>query len=104
MSSDQIFDEDLKQTAQKYKLELHCEYCKSQKNIKFESARTNSFWEGDIDSPENPNRPLLFCRYCAEEHHAFWDDMLSTYSELTPEKTLYKRFLGVFDWLFKKLK
>jgi hypothetical protein len=62
-----------------YKIKPKCEYCGHLTGLKLESSRTKYFWEGPLDSTNDPNRMRLLCRCCAEEHHSYWNDMWEEY-------------------------
>lgn len=48
-----------------------CEECGEREGVAFESSRTMYDWDGvGVD----PNRPIKFCRSCAADHHAYWDE------------------------------
>lgn len=53
-----------------------CERCEETKGVKIEDSRTAYHWDGKGD---DPNRPLLLCRSCANEHHAHWDERWDEY-------------------------
>lgn len=53
-----------------------CEHCECREGVRAESARTLYEWNG---WGINPNRDVYLCRQCAEEHHAYWDDMWAEY-------------------------
>ena len=61
----------------KTKIHLVCSYCGSKEGVQMEDSRTTYHYEGEIGGPDDPNKPLPLCRYCAKEHHAHWDDMWS---------------------------
>lgn len=64
----------------------HCEHCGCPYGVFLEDSRTMyerrqpTRYEviAGIQIP-NPNAPLGLCRECADEHHAFWDDMWRDY-------------------------
>ena len=56
-----------------------CEVCERKDGVQLESSRTAYHWEGALDDPNNPNAPILLCRDCARDHHAYWDDMWDEY-------------------------
>lgn len=58
----------------------HCSRCGSTEGVKMEPSRTMYHWEGKWDDPKNPNAERPYCRPCAEEHHAYWDDMWAEYN------------------------
>ena len=82
-------------------LPLVCEHCGASEGVLWEDSRTayhtpkvrdqpHSIWRqllinvgcGDefVDpEDEHRNRPQAYCRDCAEEHHAYWDDMWDEY-------------------------
>lgn len=56
-----------------------CEQCGSSEGVEAESSRTQYHFDGEIGSPEDPNRDIRYCRACAKEHHEYWDSMWSDY-------------------------
>ena len=69
-----------------------CEHCGGTEGLQWEDSRTQydttpleGHWTRfdrilrDIDPPEDPNRPRLLCRPCAEEHHSYWTEMWNEY-------------------------
>ncbi len=56
-----------------------CLRCGSTVGVNLESSRTQYNFEGELGSPEDPNRPVPLCRTCAEDHHAYWDEMWAEY-------------------------
>lgn len=57
-----------------------CEHCgTTDGDIKLESSRTMYYFEGVIDSPEDPNHDIMLCRECAAAHHEYWDEMWADY-------------------------
>lgn len=60
-------------------LRLACLRCETTDGIEMESSRTCYHYEGEIDSPDDPNRPIPLCRLCAEEHHQHWSNMWAEY-------------------------
>jgi hypothetical protein len=57
-----------------------CQRCDSLDDVQEESSRTAYHWDGPMDSPDNPNRPVHLCRPCAKEHHEHWDAMWDEYN------------------------
>lgn len=60
-----------------------CEQCGHDEGIEWESSRTMydtrplNYWQHllvnlDLQKPD-PNRPIAYCRDCAEDHHLCWD-------------------------------
>ncbi len=58
---------------------LACDRCLSTQGVAMEGSRTMYHFEGEIGSPDDPNRPVPLCRDCAREHHEFWDEMWNGY-------------------------
>ena len=53
-----------------------CEHCDSTQDVQEESGRSAHF-EGVRGSADDPNRRRWLCRPCAEDWHAYWDEMWS---------------------------
>jgi len=52
--------------------------CGSTEDVRWESSRTQYYWDKsktDID----PNRPIAFCKECAQNHHEYWGEMWAEY-------------------------
>lgn len=71
--------DDVQCAVRKYNIDPKCEFCASTQGLKLESSRTAYPWEGQFDSPDDPNRNKLLCRHCAKEHHEYWDAMWKDY-------------------------
>ena len=56
-----------------------CLCCSSTSGVELESSRTQYHFTGLIGGPEDPNRPVLLCRPCAQKHHQQWDSMWADY-------------------------
>ena len=54
---------------------LACVDCGSKEGVEMECSRTAYHYEGESGGPDDPNRSRPFCRACAVEHHAYWDEM-----------------------------
>jgi hypothetical protein len=65
----------------RYEIEPLCEFCGEYNGLRLESSRTSYHWDGEFDSPKDPNRDKLLCRKCAQMHHKFWDDMWTQYQD-----------------------
>ena len=52
--------------------DMGCVYCRWPFGVKAESSCTMYHWDGEGD---DPNRPILLCRVCAEAHYEHWDAM-----------------------------
>lgn len=72
-------NKDIQYAVEKYKIQPKCEYCGSTEKLKLEDSRTRYFFEGEINAPNDPNRRLLLCLNCAEDHHNYWDDRWDDY-------------------------
>lgn len=65
---------------------MKCEYCGATEGVQLEDSRTaydtTPFDRFDrinkLDEPD-PNAPVLLCRDCAADHHAYWDEMWKDY-------------------------
>ena len=53
--------------------------CDSKKDVEWVASRTFYVWDIDEEPDEDPNRDCFLCPSCAEEHHAYWDEMWSDY-------------------------
>ena len=58
---------------------LACLRCYSTDGVEMENSRTQYHFEGDQNSPDNPNAPVPLCRACAIDHHEYWDSMWGDY-------------------------
>lgn len=56
-----------------------CLRCGSTVGVEMESSRTQYHFEGEDNSPDDPNKDIPLCRPCAAEHHEYWDDMWREY-------------------------
>lgn len=70
-----LIDKKFKKSA----LTLACLCCHGTLDVQLENSRTQYHWDGPIDAPDNPNRPVPLCRPCAQEHHEYWNDMWAEY-------------------------
>lgn len=53
-----------------------CIRCGTHEGVQMEPSRTAYSWDG---RGKDPNENVPFCRDCAEEHHAYWDEMWNDY-------------------------
>lgn len=67
----------------KAEIKLECMRCSATSGVEMESSRTAYHFDGPIDSPDNPNRPIPLCRLCAKEHHEYWTGMWADYQSMT---------------------
>jgi hypothetical protein len=73
---------------------MKCKCCGATEGVELEESRTcydrqpskrNQWQMILLDDPQNPpkppdpNAPVPLCRDCAEEHHAYWNEMWSNY-------------------------
>jgi hypothetical protein len=58
---------------------LACIRCDSTDGVQMEDSRTMYHFEGELDSPEDPNKPIPLCRPCAADHHAYWNERWDDY-------------------------
>lgn len=56
-----------------------CTACGTFQGVQLEPSRTAYHFEGEIGSPEDPNKPMALCRSCAKEYHEYWDEMWAEY-------------------------
>jgi len=63
-----------------WKEKPYCARCKAWRGVKLRGSCTAYHWEGKWEDPENPNKPVLLCDLCAEEHYEYWDDMWQEYN------------------------
>lgn len=72
-------NDQLAQSAVEGTTPLRCSnpVCDTTEGVQMESARTAYHWDGKGD---NPNAPIPYCRPCADDHHAYWDDQWANVS------------------------
>ena len=58
---------------------LECACCGSTNGVEMERSCTAYPFDGKINDPDDPNRPIPLCRACAPEHYAHWDAMWADY-------------------------
>ena len=53
---------------------MKCEYC-GEPDAKIVKAMTAYHFEGERNSPEDPNRDLTLCEQCKWEYEDHWEEM-----------------------------
>lgn len=56
-----------------------CARCGNTIGVLLEDSRTMYLFDGELGSSDDPNKPIPFCRPCASDHHAYWDDVWNDY-------------------------
>jgi hypothetical protein len=58
---------------------LGCAECEAVDGVAMESSRTCYPFDGEPGSLDDPNKDIPLCRFCAERHHSYWDEMWNDY-------------------------
>jgi hypothetical protein len=58
---------------------LKCEACGTTLGVHMHPSMTAYHFEGEIGSPEDPNRPLPLCDNCGEDYRTFWESQWQEY-------------------------